>query len=216
VATDAARRIDREQRRALLAGIYVIVNRSPRVLELTRAVLDAGVRIVQYRAKSGIDASDLIQLRRLTGEHDALLILNDDWRAANVFGCDGVHLGPDDNGFAQAATVREALPNGLIGLSCGTLDEVRAANEAGVDYLGVGSVYATPSKSDAGAPIGTQTLQVLVRASAVPVAAIGGITAAHLPAIRCSGAAMAAVISAISAAPEPRRAARELVELWNA
>jgi len=216
VATDASTLATRLQRRALLHGIYVILNASPHALELASTVLDAGVRIVQYRAKSGIDATIVETLRRVTSEHGALLILNDDWRAARAFDCDGVHLGPQDDGFAQVATVREALPNNLIGLSCGTIEEVRAANAAGVDYLGVGSVYATASKSDAGAPLGTGVLRALVRASAVPVAAIGGITAASIPEIRHSGVAMAAVISAVSGAADPGHATRELVDAWNA
>lgn len=216
MAAHASRRVDRERRSALLLGIYVILNASPDVLDQARAVLEADVRVVQYRAKRGIEASDLQRLRRLTFEHDALLILNDDWRAARAFDCDGVHLGPDDDGFAHVATVREALPNRIIGLSCGALGEVRAANAADVDYVGVGSVYATPSKSDAGAPIGTGALEALVRGSNVPVAAIGGITVATIPEIRRSGAAMAAVISAVSNAADPRVAARELVNAWNA
>jgi len=215
VAADATQ-VDRRQRGALLHGIYVILNASPHALELARAVLDAGVRVVQYRAKGSIDASDLERLRRHTFAHGALLILNDDWRAARAFDCDGVHLGPEDDGFAQIAAVREALPNGLIGLSCGTLEEVRFANDADVDYLGIGSVYATTSKNDAGAPLGTASLQALVRAAGVPVAAIGGISAATIPEIRRSGAAMAAVISAVSAATDPQRATRELIAAWNA
>lgn len=216
MGSDASTLAARSQRRALLHGIYVIINASPRVHELARAALDAGVRIVQYRAKGGIVVSDLKRLRELTLEHDALLILNDDWRAASEFGCDGVHLGPDDEGFAHVATVRKALPNALIGLSCGNMEEVHAANDAGVDYLGVGSVYATLSKTDAGLPIGAVALHELVVAARVPVAAIGGITAASIPEVRRSGAAMAAVISAVSAATDPARAARELVEAWNA
>ena len=97
------------------------------------------------------------------------------------FDCDGVHLGPGDAGFERVAPVREALPQRLIGLSCATIEEVRAANASGVDYIGVGSVYATPSKSDAGAPIGTAGLGALANASAVPAAAVGGITASTLP-----------------------------------
>jgi thiamine-phosphate pyrophosphorylase len=215
VAADATE-VDRRQRGALLHGIYVILNAGPYVLELARAVLDAGVRVVQYRAKDSIDASHLERLRRDTLALGALLILNDDWRAARAFDCDGVHLGPDDEGFAQIAAVRHALPNGLIGLSCGTLEEVRIANAADVDYLGVGSVYATTSKNDAGAPLGTTSLQRLVRAARVPVAAIGGISAATIPEIRRSGAAMAAVISAVSAATDAGRATRELIAAWNA
>ena len=204
------------RRSAALHGVYVILNATPRVLELATAVLEAGVRIVQYRAKRGVDAFDLQRLRKLTFEHDALLILNDDWRAASVFDCDGVHLGPEDDGFARVASVREALPNGLIGLSCCTVEEVRAANAAGADYLGVGSVYATASKNDAGAPIGIGALRTLVRTSDAPVAAIGGITAETITEIRAGGAAMAAVISAISNAADPRRAARGLIDAWQA
>lgn len=215
MATDAPRQISRRRRAALLHGIYVILNAGPRIPVLANAVLDAGVRVVQYRAKAGIDVADLEQLRRLTVEYDALLILNDDWRAAIAFDCDGVHLGPDDDGFSHVGEVREALPNGLIGLSCGTLEEVRAANAADVDYLGVGSVYATASKNDAGAPIGTGALRALVNAATTPVAAIGGITATTIPEIRRAGAAMAAVISCISTAHDPQRAARELIAAWN-
>lgn len=204
------------QRAALLHGIYVILNAGLRIPVLANAVLDAGVRVVQYRAKAGIDAAQLEQLRRLTAEYDALLILNDDWRAAMAFDCDGVHLGPDDDGFTKVAAVREALPDGLIGLSCGTLEEVRASNAAGVDYLGVGSVYTTVSKNDAGPPIGAGVLRTLVSAATMPVAAIGGITAATIPEVRRAGAAMAAVISCISAAHDPEQAARELIAAWNA
>lgn len=214
MATHAAA-LTRRRRAELLRGIYVILNEAPRVLEFARAVLDAGVRVVQYRAKSGIVGGNVRALRDLTRERDALLILNDDWRAAATFDCDGVHLGPEDDGFDCVAPVRSALRERLIGLSCATIEEVRSANAAGVDYLGAGAVYATFSKSDAGAPIGTDGLRALARESAVPVAAVGGIMAATIPAIRQSGAAMAAVISAISDAAEPYRAARELVDAWH-
>lgn len=207
--------VERRRRAELLRGIYVILNEEPRALELAQAVLDAGIRILQYRAKRGIVPERLRALRALTRERDALLILNDDWRATVEFDCDGVHLGPQDDGFESVAPVRDRLSERLIGLSCGTAAEVRGANAAGVDYLGVGSVCATSSKSDAGAPIGCDGLSALVSISAVPVAAVGGITPAALPEIRRSGAAMAAVISVVAAAADPRCAARELVDAWN-
>jgi thiamine-phosphate diphosphorylase len=207
--------MNRAQRAALLHGIYVILNEEPQVLELAAAVLDAGVRIVQYRAKSGIRARTVRALRARTRDSAALLIVNDDWRAANEFDCDGVHLGPGDDGFAQIAPVRDALGERLVGLSCGTLAEVNTANAGKVDYLGVGAVFPTSSKADAGAAIGIEGLRVLVKASAVPVAAIGGITAAAIPQVLQSGAAMAAVISAISNASDPRDAARQLVDAWH-
>jgi len=215
VAAHAPGRVTRSRRAELLRGIYVIINEEPRALELAGAVLDAGVRLVQYRAKNGILGDRVRSLRVLTRTHDALLLMNDDWRAAVEYDCDGVHLGPGDNGFERVAPVREALEERLIGLSCGTIEEVRAANASGVDYLGIGSVFPTSSKADAGAPIGIEGLRQLARASAVPVAAIGGITATSIPEVRRAGAAMAAVISAIAGAPQPRRATEELLGDWT-
>ena len=213
MATHALGPVTREGRAALLRGIYVILNENERALELARAVLDAGVRIVQYRAKRGIVLERLHALRALTRECGALLIANDDWRAAAEYDCDGVHLGPGDGGFEQVALVRAALPERLIGLSCGTIAEAHTAT--GADYLGVGSVYATASKDDAGDPIGIEGLRAIVRETPLPVAAIGGIDASRLAEVRSAGAEMAAVISAIAGADDPGRAARELVAAWR-
>jgi thiamine-phosphate diphosphorylase len=207
--------VTRARRAALLHGIYAIVNEEPGVLGTANAALDAGVRIVQYRAKRGIDTLHLEQLRVRTRSYGSLLIVNDDWRAALAFDCDGVHLGPDDEGFAAVAPVRAALGERLIGLSCGTIAEVLAANDADVDYVGAGAVYATGSKADAGAPIGIAGVTAVAMASHYPVAAIGGIGVEQIGAVRASGVAMAAVISAIAGAPDPGLAARGLVERWH-
>jgi thiamine-phosphate pyrophosphorylase len=215
MAADATGPVARRERAKQLQGIYVVLNEGPSLPELARAALDAGVKLVQYRAKGGIVPKTLGVLRAMTSECDALLILDDDWRAAVAFECDGVHLGHGDDGFEQVAAVRHALGDHVIGLSCGTLGEVTTANGSDADYLGIGSVYATSSKADAGVPIGIDGLRELVMASAFPVAAIGGITTAAIPGIRQAGAAMAAVISAVSQASDPWRAARELVEAWR-
>jgi thiamine-phosphate pyrophosphorylase len=200
----------------LLHGIYAIVNECDAALRLARAALDSGMRIVQYRAKTGIVANRLFELRQLTRRHDALLVLNDDWRAAAAFDCDGVHLGPDDAGFFNVAPIRAAHPRLLIGLSCGTTEEVRRANAQDVDYLGIGSIFATASKTDAGAPIGVAGLRERSSIAVAPVAAVGGIDATTIDAVRDAGVAMAAVISALANAADPAQAARELVARWNA
>jgi len=216
MATNEATRLTRAARAARLHGVYAIVNEGARTLAIANAALDAGVRIVQYRAKAGIRREHVEALRERTRAHGALLILNDDWRAVLTFDCDGVHLGPDDEGFAAVAPVRAALGDRLIGLSCGTVDEALRANADDADYLGVGAVYATGSKADAGAPIGIDGLRAVAAVSRHPVAAIGGITPATIEAVRASGVAMAAVIAALTSAPDPESAARGLVERWDA
>jgi thiamine-phosphate pyrophosphorylase len=216
VASDEAALIRRARRAERLRGIYVIVNEDARAPELARAVLDAGVKVVQYRAKVGVNLGHIQLLRQFTLAHQALLIVNDDWRAALAYDCDGVHLGPDDEGFRAVARVRAALGDRLIGLSCGTLDEVRFANREDVDYLGIGSVYATASKADAGIPIGADGLRALAAESWSPVAAIGGVGLAQIDEVRATGVAMAAVISAVADAPDAKAAAQVLVERWHA
>ncbi|HLY03461.1 MAG TPA: thiamine phosphate synthase [Candidatus Cybelea sp.] len=215
MATHASSRVTRAGRAELLHGIYVILDEGTQTIALARAVLDAGVRIVQYRAKNGIRSACARALRELTRERDSLLILNDDWRAALLYDCDGVHLGPGDDGFAATASVRNAMQDRLIGLSCGTAVEIRDAGTRDVDYLGVGPVFETLSKSDAGRALGTDELRRLSSASTLPVAAIGGISVARVGGIRRCGVAMAAVISAVSSAVDPRATAAALVDGWN-
>jgi len=111
--------------------------------------------------------------------------------------------------------VRNVMPERLIGLSCGTAGEIRDAGGSDVDYLGIGPVFETGSKSDAGRPLGIDGLHGLVSQTQLPVAAIGGITIARLDEIRRSGVAMAAVLSAVTAA-QPRTAAERLVSRWSA
>ena len=198
-----------------MRGIYAIVNAEDRPVELARAAMDGGIRIVQYRAKRGIVAAHAEALRQLTRDRGALFLLNDDWRAVERYGADGVHLGPGDAAFEDLSEIRRALHERVIGYSCGTADEARAAEAAGCDYIGAGSVYTTASKDDAGEPVGLDGLRAIASATRLPVAAIGGINAENVPAVRDSGVAMAAVLSALASAHEPNAAARRLVEMWE-
>lgn len=216
MATQQTARLTRDARRELLRGIYVIVNEGERnPLAIAKASLAAGVRVIQYRAKRGIDMNTVRALRAATREHDALLIVNDDWQAAVAFDCDGVHLGPDDVGFADVTAFRDVFGERLIGLSCGTVEEAQRARAASVDYVGVGSVFATQSKADAGDPIGIEGLNRVAQAAQVPVAAIGGVDASNVGLVRAAGVAMAAVISAIASDADPAGAAATLVRIWN-
>ena len=207
--------MNRAVARALLRGPYAIVNEAPGAERIVEAALAAGIRIVQYRAKEGIDPERLRAFCERVQSQGALAIGNDDWRAAQAAGCDGVHLGPGDDGFEEPARVRALWPEAILGLSIGLPDEARAIDGA-VDYLGVGAVFATASKPDAGDPIGLEGLQAVARATTLPICAIGGITSERLASVRASGAMMAATISALAASADPLDAARRFVAAWEA
>ena len=206
----------RALRAARLRGIYAILNddgQNP--IELASAAMDAGVHVLQYRAKKGIVARTIAALQESARGRGALLIVNDDVDAAVRFDCDGVHVGPDDCTFSEIARIRAAVGDRLIGVSCGTLDETRAVNAEDVDYIGAGSVFATRSKLDAGDPIGLAQLQRIAAESRFPVAAIGGIDATNVAEVARCGVAMAAVIGAIAAASDPAAAASRMVQAWE-
>jgi thiamine-phosphate diphosphorylase len=198
-----------------LHGIYAIVNERPDVVALTRAVLAGGARIVQYRAKGGIIAQHARALRELTRTCEALFVLNDDWRAVAAYDADGVHIGPEDAQPHEMATIRATLGNRILGVSCGTEEEARAAEACGADYIGVGCVFPTGSKADAGDPIGIEGLARVASATRLRVAAIGGISLQNVAQVRATGVAMAAVISAISFAPDAQAATAELMRVWS-
>lgn len=185
-------------------------------LGLTHAILEGGVRIIQYRAKTGIVPAQASALRELTRARNALFLINDDWLAAARFDADGLHVGPDDGAFDALPEIRRNVGGRIIGVSCGNPHEARAAQAAGADYIGAGSVYPTRSKSDAGEAIGLGGLREIAKATSLPVAAIGGVTAENLRDVRATGVAMAAMISALSSASNPRAMAELLVRSWDA
>ncbi len=167
---------------------------------------------MQLRDKTGLDRHLLVAIAARARAYGALAIANDD--IGNAPFCDGVHLGQDDVRGNSLTVLRERLAGKIFGLSCGTPAEACIAAAAGVDYVGVGPMFATATKSDAGGPIGAAGVRAVVRYAGAPVVAIGGITAARMPMVRETGAQMAAVSSALSGAPDPRAAATELVRAW--
>jgi thiamine-phosphate pyrophosphorylase len=206
--------LDTNTRRSDFAGIYGIVDREVGgdPFAILDAMLDAGISIVQYRAKAGVSRDIVRAMHVRTRAAGARLIVNDDLEAA--LEADGVHLGQEDLAGNDIGRVRARLGSRLLGVSCGVPAEARVAEAAGADYVGVGPYNATASKDDAGAAIGPAGLAAVVRATRLPVVAIGGIGCADIPAVAASGAAMAAVISAIARAEEPQTAARALVRTW--
>jgi thiamine-phosphate diphosphorylase len=195
--------------RSRLRGVYALID--PDLVEpigFTEALLRGGIRLVQIRAKNGIDGATLIAVVARVRAAGGLAIVNDDLRLARL--ADGVHLGQEDAAGLDLRALRAALRDGVIGLSCGTPQEARAAEAAYVDYVGVGPAFATPSKGDAGLPIGLSGVRAVVAATALPCAAIGGIGLDEIGRVRETGAQMAAVLSALIR-DDVEAAARELV-----
>ncbi|HEY5350285.1 MAG TPA: thiamine phosphate synthase [Candidatus Lustribacter sp.] len=197
-----------------LAGVYALIDPAAHAepLPYLEALLRGGIRLVQIRAKGGIAPALLRALVARIRAAGATAIVNDDVDLA--LEADGVHLGQEDLAGQDLQALRMRFGARAIGVSCGTPAEARALPPGLVDYVGAGPIFATSSKSDAGRPIGVNGVRAVVEATALPVAAIGGITLAALPRARETGAAMAAVISALAAAADPEATARAFVAAW--
>lgn len=201
--------------------LVVITDRdlaAPRTIEdVVDRALAAGARAIQLRDKDAGAAALLplaLRLREATRRAGALLFLNDRFDVALAAGADGVHLGPDD--LPVTAVRRVAPPGFLIGHSCDTVPEARAAAAAGADYIGCGAVWATTTKGGVGEAIGLGRLDEVARAVAVPVVGIGGITPERASEVALTAAAGVAVIGAVMAAADPADAVRRLLRPFQA
>ncbi len=200
-------------------SVYVITEalpaRSP--VEIAAAAYAGGAGVVQYRHK-GAGTRELFlraqQLAVLAREQGKILIINDRVDLALAVRADGVHLGPDD---LPVSVARRLLgPTAIIGASAGTVEEAIEAEAEGASYLGVGCIYGTASKLDAGDPVGPHRIAEIRAAVRLPIVAIGGITREHLPELVAAGADGAAVVSAVTRAKNMKTATRELVNALKA
>jgi thiamine-phosphate diphosphorylase len=192
----------------------VLGGRDP--LGAARAAQAGGVTALQLRMKRSGAGAMLALARALRQELTVPFYLNDRADVAWAAGADGVHLGADD---LPAEAVRGVTSGPFrIGLSVGTPVEARAAGRAAPDYWSIGSVYATPTKPDAGSPIGIPGFRALAALApdGMPVIGIGGITADNAGELVHAGARGVAAISAIFAAPDIERAARRLRDAVDA
>ena len=195
----------REQLRG--AGVYLVTEEAlsggRTSAEIAQAALEAGVRVIQVREKAGTTRHALQvarTLRGLTRGRGALLLVNDRLDLAMAAEADGVHLGQDDVPLGVARAMLG--PNALIGLSI-------------TDAAQLGAVFQTGSKADA-QYTGLQLLAAARAAVDLPIVAIGGITLENAASAVRAGADVLAVISAITAAPDPSSAARRLLDVARA
>jgi len=183
-------------------------------LTVATAALDGGATVIQLRDKKATTRTlveEGLALRALTRKRGALLIVNDRIDVALAIEADGVHVGQDDD--MPVALARKLLgPDRLLGVSAGNLEEARVAVAGGADYLGVGPIYATKTKADAGEPIGLPLLTELASRYSTPLIAIGSIKADNVAAVLQAGASGIAVIRAVVSAEDIVAATRALRE----
>ncbi|MBX3069646.1 MAG: thiamine phosphate synthase [Thermomicrobiales bacterium] len=180
-------------------------------LAVAEAAVRNGVTALQLRAKTTTDRETLdlaIRLAEISADAGVLFLVNDRLDIAMASGAGGVHLGVDDLPLAKARAL--AGPDFVIGYSPETDEQALSAGESGASYLGVGPIYGTTSKPDAGPAIGLQRLSSRQRLSGLPTIGIGGITAGNAAAVVRVGACGVAVMSAITRSADPGAATREL------
>jgi thiamine-phosphate pyrophosphorylase len=181
------------------------------LIDRSREALAGGVTMIQLRAKSLSDreAFELgMALRDECAIHGAAFLVNDRIDIALALKADGVHLGVDD--FPLEAARALSGPEFVIGFSPETDHQAANAKARGASYLGVGPVYGTTSKPDAGPSIGLEKIALRTKLGGIPAIGIGGVTDMNAGSVIQAGAWGVAVISAILCAGDPRAAATNL------
>ena len=209
---------------AQVLSVYLVTDEAScagrSLVDVVMAAVQGGVTCVQLREKT-LSTRDFcakaVALQTLLSPLGIPLVINDRVDIALACGAPGVHLGQSDLSVAQA---RRLLPQSVfLGWSVETLAQVDQAAQpdfAGVDYLGVSPVFATPTKTDTNTPWGLAGLRQARAATALPLVAIGGIHAGNAADVLAAGAHGLAVVSAVCGAADPSAAARELRKIWNA
>jgi len=179
------------------------------------AALAAGVRLFQYRNKSGSRKEVYnvsFELAGMVKRSGGIFIVNDHADIAKAADADGVHLGQDDLPLEYGRKVMGG--DKLIGISTHSVEQAREAEAAGADYIGFGPLFPTATK-DAGPYQGAEMLRLVRKAVTLPVLAIGGIRPDNLAEAMQAGADGVAVISAVLSARDPGTAARDLIKRIN-
>ena len=198
-------------------SLYLITDRHQTggrpLAEVVRHALDGGVTAIQLREKD-LSSAELYRLakemRLITADYGARLIINDRIDIALAVGADGVHLGV--NGLPVSVARRVLGEGKIIAYSAHDLDEALRAQVDGADFVTFGPVYLTPSKAAYGKPCGVKKLAEAVSALKIPVIALGGISQVNISEALSANTRGIAVISAILAAADPRVAAASLLK----
>ncbi|TDL95381.1 thiamine phosphate synthase [Macrococcus carouselicus] len=187
--------------------------------EVLEAALKAGITMFQFREKgpgalTGGEKKQLaLKLKSLCSQYHVPFIINDDWELALAVDADGIHLGQDDE---KIETIIEKLTGKIIGLSVGNFEEYDQSDLTYVDYIGVGPIYETSSKSDAKKPGGIELIRKMrLYDKEIPIVAIGGITSRNCEMIIKAGADGISTISSIAASRNIEQDVKNYLEYYN-
>jgi thiamine-phosphate pyrophosphorylase len=206
--------------RLALPALYVILDAAllpADPVEFTAKLLAAGVRLLQYRNKTASPREILQTSQALCAEtrhFGAQFVVNDRPDIARMAGAQGVHVGQLDVSVAAARAVIGS--DGLVGVSTHNLQQFAEAARADCDYIAVGPIFGTTSKSNSDPVVGVRALRKLRSLTEKPIVAIGGITAERAREVLDAGADSVAVISDILAAKKPLQRVRQYLELLPA
>jgi len=180
------------------------------IVPMTQALIDAGIDILQLRAK-GQSTADVIAwgkaMHEVTRDADVPLVINDHPNAAAEVGSEGVHVGQDDDAIAKARAI--VGDRCFVGKSTHSLEQAIAAQAEGADYIGFGPLYATGTKPNY-VPIGLHDITAVHQRVHVPIFCIGGVNASRLDEIKGAGAKRVVVVSAFLMAADVRAEVRSL------
>lgn len=203
--------------KTLPEGIYGITaekfSRGRSNLDVVRAMVQGGVKIIQYREKRPYKSfrqmlDECRQIRAITCDHGVQFIVNDYADIAMLVDADGVHIGQDD---LPVEDVRKLVgAEKIIGLSTHSPRQARAALTAGADYIGVGPIYSTQTKDDVCDPVGLNYLEHAVEHVPLPFVAIGGIKQNNIDAIVVRGAKTICLVTEIVGADDIAQMVRNL------
>ncbi|MDE7307993.1 MAG: thiamine phosphate synthase [Lachnospiraceae bacterium] len=194
--------------------LYAVTDRSwlgeETLYSQVEQALKGGATFIQLREKDleeEVFFSEAMELKELCKKYRVPFVINDNVELAKKVDADGVHVGQSD---MEIKEVRKILgKNKIIGVSAGTVEEALSAQAENADYLGVGAVFHTGTKSDASA-VSHDTLKAICAAVNIPVVAIGGITKENVEELKESGIAGIAVVSAIFACENIKKGTEEL------
>lgn len=202
--------------RLVLPRLYVILDAALLTIpetECARQLVDAGVRLFQYRDKEAFSDELLENSRRLAAElipRGITFIVNDRADVAALAGASGVHVGQEDLAVRDARTV--VGPNRLVGVSTHNRAEFEQAAAAPADYIAVGPIFSTSTKANPDPVVGTEFIRQIRPLTDKPIVAIGGITLERAAEVVRAGADSVAVISDILRAGKPGDRARQYIE----